>query len=146
MMLPNLLIGYMNMHDINIRHTRLICARDALHDGGTGVRFSLPQHSVDVIDGVSNNGQIQNAFAIAFQGQVYAYQNCCPHLGTELDWQPGEVFDETGLYLICATHGAAFEPDSGRCIGGPCLGASLKKIAVKVENNQVVLNGVVPFL
>jgi len=67
------------------------------------------------------------------------YVNICPHRGTSLDWQPGEVFDETGLYLICATHGALFEPDSGLCVAGPCQGAHLQKIPVKIEGGQVVL-------
>ena len=107
---------------------RRICERAALGDGGIGVQFE-----------VERDGQRIACIAIAFDGQVYAYRNHCPHRGTELDWQPGEVFDETGLYLVCATHGAVFEPASGHCIGGPCHGASLGKIPINVENEFVVL-------
>jgi len=41
----------------------------------------------------------------------------------ELDWQPGEFFDIAGVYLVCSTHGAIFEPNSGLCVAGPCRGA-----------------------
>lgn len=105
-----------------------ICERVTLSDGGIGTRFEIER-----------DGQRIACIAIAFDGDVYAYRNHCPHRGTELDWQPGEVFDESGLYLVCATHGAVFEPASGLCIGGPCHGASLGKIPINVENEFVVL-------
>ncbi len=107
---------------------RRICDRAALVDGGPAQRFEIER-----------DGRRIACFAIAFQGQVHAYRNSCPHRGTELDWQPGEVFDETGLYLVCATHGAVFEPGGGVCVGGPCHGASLGRIPVSVENHRVVL-------
>lgn len=112
---------------------QIICQRNELGDGGKAVRFELQRHDSQ------GSAQKINGFAIAFDSQVYAYQNNCPHRGTELDWQPGEVFDETGLYLICATHGAVFKPETGLCIGGPCRGAHLLQIPVVVENDQVIL-------
>lgn len=107
---------------------RRVCRRDALVDGGKAVGFS-----------VTRAGRDLPAFAIAHAGQAHAYVNICPHRGTPLDWQPGEVFDETRLYLICATHGALFEPQSGQCIAGPCQGAYLQKIPVREDGDHVVL-------
>ena len=95
---------------------RLICASDALAEGGDGVRFDAV-HGGDA------------GFAIRHHGQVRAFVNRCPHAGTELDWQPGEFFEESGLYLICSTHGALFEPGRGFCVAGPCRGASLEPLA-----------------
>lgn len=115
-------------HAENNSHQQRICERAALGDGGIGTRFEIER-----------DGQRIACIAIAFEGAVYAYRNHCPHRGTELDWQPGEVFDETGLYLVCATHGAVFEPASGLCVGGPCHGANLGKIPISVENEAVVL-------
>lgn len=112
---------------------KIICPRAALQDGGTGVRFHIRLNRPEAV------AQRVSCVAIAFGGTVYAYQNACPHRGTELDWQPGEVFDETGLYLICATHGASFEADTGLCVGGPCKGDRLTSIPVLVEHDQVVL-------
>lgn len=114
---------------------RVICRVDQLVEGGPAVRFETARLSP---------GANLSCFAIAYDGAVYAYVNSCPHRGTELDWQPGQVFEETGLYLICATHGALFAPDSGQCVGGPCHGAKLRSLSIKVAGNDVVLlaNGV----
>jgi nitrite reductase/ring-hydroxylating ferredoxin subunit len=107
---------------------RLICRRETLTDGGLANRFTL-----------EFDGRTLPAFVVAYDGSVFGYVNSCPHRGTELDWQPGEVFDDAGLYLVCATHGALFEPDSGHCVGGPCQGASLPKVAIEVINGDVFL-------
>jgi nitrite reductase/ring-hydroxylating ferredoxin subunit len=105
--------------------SRLICASEALPDGGTGVVFELSAHS--------------RGFVVRYCGTARAYVNRCPHAGTELDWQPGEFFEETGLYLMCSTHGALFEPSSGYCVAGPCRGASLEPLAIRERDGQVIL-------
>ena len=75
-----------------------------------------------------------------YQGvDMRGFVNRCPHLGVELDWQPGEFFEETGLYLICSTHGAIFEPDGGLCVAGPCRGARLEAIALEEKDGLVQL-------
>ena len=104
---------------------RVICASEALADGGKGVRFELSAHST--------------GFAVRHFGRVHAFVNRCPHGGTELDWQPGEFFEDSGLYLICSTHGALFEPGNGFCVAGPCRGASLEPLAVCERAGQVIL-------
>ncbi len=111
-----------------IDRIRRVCLREDLREGGTAVRF-----------GIIRSGRDLPAFVVAYDGEVHGYVNICPHRGTSLDWLPGEVFDESGLYLICATHGALFEPDSGLCIAGPCQGAHLQKIPLKLEADHVVL-------
>jgi len=107
---------------------RLICPSEALPESGTGVRFAL----------ASWNGE-EKGFVVRHCGHARAYVNQCPHAGTELDWLPGEFFDISGLYLVCATHGALFEPGSGLCIAGPCRGASLRRIEIRETDGQVVL-------
>lgn len=104
----------------------MICASSRIEDGGTGVRFDLPWGAKSLA-----------AFAVRKDGKAYAYLNSCPHQGTELDWQEGEFFDESTLYLICATHGAAFFPDSGYCCAGPCKGRSLVKVPVEELDGQL---------
>lgn len=81
-------------------------------------------------------GQRCRAFAIRYQGQVHAYLNRCTHVPMELDWQPNQIFDNTGSWLLCATHGAHFQPDTGACAGGPCRGA-LVKIALSERDSRV---------
>jgi nitrite reductase/ring-hydroxylating ferredoxin subunit len=96
-----------------------------LRDGGAAVGFD-----------VLYQGQSCRAFAIRYNGQAHAYLNRCTHVPMELDYQPDRVFDSTGHWLICATHGATYRPDTGRCSGGPCRGG-LVKIAM-VEHDGVV--------
>jgi nitrite reductase/ring-hydroxylating ferredoxin subunit len=108
---------------------RVICASEALVDGGPGVRFEL-----DPAVSFTTAG-----FAVRHCGAVRAFVNRCPHSGTELDWNPGEFFDETQLYLMCATHGALFEPGNGYCVAGPCRGATLEPLAVAERDGKVIL-------
>ena len=92
-----------------------LCPSDALREGGLAVGF-------DVVYA----GQTCRAFAVRFKGVVHAYLNRCTHVAMELDWQPGRVFDDSGQWLLCASHGAAYRPDTGQCAGGPCRGALVK--------------------
>jgi nitrite reductase/ring-hydroxylating ferredoxin subunit len=88
-----------------------ICAASDLVDGGSGVRFD-----------VMCEGQPATAFVVRFHGRVVGFVNRCAHVSMELDWLPGLFFDSDGRYLMCATHGAIYEPGSGTCAGGACLG------------------------
>jgi nitrite reductase/ring-hydroxylating ferredoxin subunit len=71
-------------------------------------------------------GLVCRAFAIRFEGSVHAYLNRCTHVAMELDWQPNQFFDDTGQWLLCSTHGAAYRPSTGECGGGPCTGGLVK--------------------
>lgn len=95
-------------------------------EGGLGVRFPIVEA-----------GRSMTAFAVRHHGVVQAYINRCAHVPIELDWMPGQFFDATGQYLMCATHGAVYEPNTGRCAGGPCNGGRLRSIAVLEEDGQV---------
>ena len=81
-------------------------------------------------------GQTCRAFAVRYAGQVHAYLNRCSHVPMEMDYQPNRFFDLTGHWLICATHGAMYQPQTGACHSGPCRGG-LVKIAVD-ESDGVV--------
>ena len=107
----------------------LICASADLEEGRRGVRFTL----------ADGRGNATGAFAVRYDGAVYAFVNRCPHMGTELDWQPGEFFEEAGVYLLCSTHGAMFEPSTGYCVAGPCRGASLHPIRAEEHDGQVFI-------
>lgn len=108
---------------------RVICAAAALAEGGPGVRF----------DWAPAGGE-GKGFAVRYDGAARAFVNRCPHLGTELDWQPGEFFAESGLYLICSTHGAVFEPSTGLCVAGPCRGSRLQSIAVEEREGRILIH------
>jgi len=86
---------------------------------------------------VEHSGGSAPAFVVRFRGRVHAYLNRCGHLPVELDWQQGEFFDISGLYLICATHGALYAPETGRCVGGRCNGNGLVALEVVEDGGQI---------
>lgn len=104
----------------------LIGSSEAIHERGTGLRFDMEVEGEEV-----------PAFAVRVNGRVQAYLNQCAHIPVELDWKEGEFFDISGSYLICATHGAWYRPDDGLCLGGPCVGKRLTKVAVEEHEGQV---------
>jgi nitrite reductase/ring-hydroxylating ferredoxin subunit len=81
--------------------------------------------------------QPARAFALRFDGRVVAYLNRCVHVPSEMDWQPGEFLDADREFIICSTHGAAYEPHSGRCAGGPCGRGRLTALQVAEEDGRV---------
>jgi len=103
-----------------------ICAADVLVDGGIGVRFP-----------VLVGGRPAEGFVVRHMGSVHGYLNRCVHAGIELDWPRGRFFDAAGRYLMCATHGAVYRPDDGRCAGGPCAGQSLRSIAIVEQEGHI---------
>jgi nitrite reductase/ring-hydroxylating ferredoxin subunit len=104
----------------------VICESVSLVEGGKAKRFDI-----------ASGDRAIGCFAVRFDGRVHGYMNSCPHRGTELDWNPGEIFDESGLYLVCATHGAMFDPETGECVSGPCRGACLSRVEMDEQDGVV---------
>ncbi|WP_299333031.1 Rieske (2Fe-2S) protein [Haloplanus sp.] len=70
--------------------------------------------------------------------EVRGWLNYCRHLldvrldkGSGAPMRDGEV--------VCANHGAYFETDTGLCTFGPCEGAVLESVAVRVDGGDVYL-------
>ena len=103
-----------------------ICAADQVQEAGKGVRFP-----------VTAGGEDCTAFVVRFAQQPRAYLNRCAHVPMELDWNEGEFFESGREYLMCATHGALYEPTTGRCAGGPCRGGKLYPLKVTEHDNQL---------
>ena len=123
--------------------TTLICTLEALQyaaEINRSIRFRYVREPVAAVV-LEDAREGHPAFLILHQGSAIAFENVCPHRATELDWNPGDVFDESGLYLICATHGALFLPATGVCVSGPCTKQQLKKVAVITEKGGVHLAG-----
>ena len=80
-----------------------------------------------------------NGFVVNHDGTVHAYVNRCPHGGTPLDLWENEFLSEDARLIVCATHGAIFEPGSGRCTAGPCAGDALTTLPVTSEDGVIVV-------
>jgi len=80
-----------------------------------------------------------NGFVVNHDGAVHAYVNRCPHVGTPLDLWENEFLSDDGRRIVCATHGAVFEPASGRCTAGPCAGDALARLPLRREGDELVV-------
>ncbi len=107
---------------------RIICSSEELQERGSGIRFELPEL-----------GERVTGFVVRYNGQPEAYVNRCAHVPVELDWNEGDFFDVSQDYLICATHGAHYQPETGYCVMGPCKGKHLQKIAVQERGCNIII-------
>ena len=103
-----------------------LCASDELIEKGNARAFE-----------VLHFRQPARGFALRFDGEVVAYLNRCLHVPMEMDWQPDEFLDSSKEYILCATHGAVYQPQTGRCVGGPCGRGKLKPIDVEERDGVV---------
>lgn len=104
----------------------VLCDSSALADGGDAYVFDLLEY-----------GQPVRAFVLRHDGRVVGYLNRCAHVPAEMDWQPGKFLDDSGRWILCSIHGAAYEPASGYCVAGPCVGRSLRALRVGEHAGQV---------
>lgn len=107
----------------------IILNSEHLQEKSIALRFDLPQL-----------GEHVTGFAIRYEGNVHAYVNQCAHVPVELDWNEGQFFTQDKDYLVCATHGAQYEPNTGHCVFGPCKGRSLQVLPVTEEGQQVLIH------
>lgn len=85
------------------------------------------------------DGRKVEGFLARFAGQLVAYENVCRHIPISLDYGDKQFFSRDGKYFICRSHGAVYEPLSGECIQGPCVGDRLKPLDISIEPDGVWL-------
>ena len=77
------------------------------------------------------------ALLVNYEGNYFAYVNRCPHTGITLDWVNNQFFSSDNRYLMCATHGAVFEPPTGECVWGPCFGLALQSVPIEIADERI---------
>ncbi len=80
-------------------------------------------------------------FVVRKGDNVYAYQNYCVHVGHPLNWMPDGFLTRDRSAIICASHGAMYEIDTGLCVAGPCKGKSLREVPVEVRDGVIFATG-----
>jgi len=70
---------------------------------------------------------------------VRGYINHCPHAGHPLNLKPHQFLTPEGTLILCNSHGALFEKQTGYCVVGPCAGQSLRPVPLTVESGFVLL-------
>ncbi|MFN4328082.1 MAG: Rieske (2Fe-2S) protein [Limnobacter sp.] len=103
-----------------------VCASSDLTEGGMGFRFK-----------VLYNGEETSAFVVRVDNEVRSFLNRCSHVPVEMDWNYGEFLDDSGRIIVCATHGASYDATDGQCLGGPCSGNPLVRLAVSERDGEV---------
>ena len=68
---------------------------------------------------------------------VHGFVNHCPHAGHRLNFHPDRFLTPDGQLILCLSDGAVFDKRSGACVMGPCVGESLKKVPVLVQDGEV---------
>jgi len=103
-----------------------LCDSGALAERGRAVVWEVQQW-----------GRPVRAFALRIDGHVVGYLNRCVHVPTEMDWQEGEFLDGERRWIVCALHGAHYDPASGQCIAGPGCGGRLTALACVERDGRV---------
>jgi nitrite reductase/ring-hydroxylating ferredoxin subunit len=113
------------MEEIDL--TRVLCALAELKEGGAR-GFSIGAGAWPL-----------RGLATRVRGEVHAFVNRCPHAGHPLNLLPHEFLTPDGALLVCRSHGALFDRETGFCVAGPCSGRSLRPIPVVVAGGFVML-------
>ena len=98
-------------------------------------------HTSDIADNQARGFVIAGSslFVVRREDGIYVYRNSCPHLGVELNWVPDQFLDRDGTLIMCSTHGALFEIETGDCIAGPCAGDALEEIPHQVVDGMILI-------
>jgi nitrite reductase/ring-hydroxylating ferredoxin subunit len=56
------------------------------------------------------------AFILRKDPYLVAYLNRCAHVPMEMDWNLGEFLDENLEFIVCSTHYATYDIQSGACL------------------------------
>jgi naringenin degradation protein FdeD len=102
----------------------MLCALDELDD--PGAKGFAPEDGAPF-------------FVVRRGDAVFAFVNSCPHYGSTLEWKDDTFLTHDKSLIQCSLHGALFRVEDGFCVSGPCAGASLKPLAVRVEAGRIML-------
>jgi nitrite reductase/ring-hydroxylating ferredoxin subunit len=86
------------------------------------------------------DGSRAKAFVVRKGARVYAYWDACPHYGdTPMAWRTDAYLNAARDRIVCASHGAEFEIESGRCVLGAALGKSLRPAPIEASASGDVI-------
>jgi len=79
-----------------------------------------------------------HGFIVHKDERYYGYVDRCPHAGLPLAQDLDDYLTPRADLISCSWHGALFQIASGRCVGGPCAGATLTPWPVTVRDGHLV--------
>lgn len=84
------------------------------------------------------SGEEREAILTQVDGEVEGWLNYCQHM-THITLDKGSGAAIRDDEIVCKNHGAMFEADTGFCTFGPCEGAYLDAVDVRVADGSVHL-------
>ena len=82
---------------------------------------------------------VAEGFILRVGDDLVAYRNLCAHWHVDLDMGEGKFWSERMGRIYCKTHGAMYEPHSGVCDRGPCVGERLEKFRVRLDGEDALV-------
>ncbi|MGU7782172.1 Rieske (2Fe-2S) protein [Burkholderia sp. PU8-34] len=131
-----------------------LCALDDVPDGGA-LCVARGAHraegggthsaAVDAAGDTGNTGNTRNTgnagntdlVVLRRRDEAWAYRNVCPHFSIPLNYEPGTFWTYDAQWLMCAHHSAMFRFEDGICVDGPCEGAALTAVPVRIVDRQI---------
>lgn len=75
-------------------------------------------------------------FIVRRGNAYYAYRDLCPHWRVKhLGWKKDTYLNGDRNRIVCFTHGAQFDIHTGKCTIGPCLGQTLTKVPLSIDQD-----------
>jgi len=110
-----------NVTDLIATASRFLCRSEEIAEGQAR---AFPPHE----------GSRDKLILVRRRGALYAYWDACPHYGdTPMAWRANEYLNADRNRLVCASHGAEFEIETGRCVLGAALGKSLRAALIEID-------------
>lgn len=78
-------------------------------------------------------------FVVRAGAEIRGYVNDCPHAHHPLNLLPHRFLTADGTLILCSSHGALFEKQTGVCVAGPCPGTTLRSLPLQIEDGFVLL-------
>lgn len=97
-------------------------------------------HETDVEEGDAKGFPIggnpkSKVIVLRHKGRLIGWLDSCPHYagGTPMAWRTNAYLNGDKTMIVCASHGATFDKESGECTLGPCLGQSLTPVPLRID-------------
>jgi nitrite reductase/ring-hydroxylating ferredoxin subunit len=121
------------MNAAHARKAGWLCALDDVPDGGARCVGDSPEAG----PGDGGCGDACGVIVLRRRDDAWAYRNVCPHFSIPLNFEPDTFWTYDAQWLMCAHHSAMFRFEDGRCIDGPCEGAALTAVPVRIVVRQI---------
>jgi nitrite reductase/ring-hydroxylating ferredoxin subunit len=85
-------------------------------------------------------GSRRKAFVVRRNGRLFAWWDSCPHQdGSPMAWRTNAYLNAARDRIVCASHGAEFDIETGHCLRGAALGLRLDPAPIEATPDRDVI-------